>query len=97
MLVKYIFKYSGKHSLSAVPYIRLKRARGHLQRVITMMEEQQPCVDTAQQLYAVERAVKRAKETLIRDHIDNCLETVLENDGNSKKALAEFKEISKYL
>jgi len=74
-----------------------KRARGHLQRVVTTVEEQQPCVDTVQQLYAVERAVKRPKEVLIRAHIDNCLEADLEKDGDAKKALAEFKEISKYL
>ena len=48
-------------------------------------------------MYAVEIAVKRAKEVLIRDHIDNCLEAALEKDGDAKKALAEFKEISKYL
>ena len=53
---------------------RLKRADGHLRGIITMIEEGRECVDIAQQLHAVEKAVCQAKRTLIQDHIDHCLE-----------------------
>ena len=76
---------------------RLKRAGGHLHSVCTMIENQRSCTDIAQQLHAVEKAVKRAKEVLIHDHIDHCLETAIDNTGDVKAALKEFKEISKYL
>ena len=36
---------------------RLKRASGHLNKVITMIEEGTPCLDVAQQLHAVANAV----------------------------------------
>ena len=52
---------------------RLKRANGYLASVISMIEDAQPCVDIAQQLHAVEKAVQQAKRTLIKDHIDHCL------------------------
>ena len=40
---------------------RLKRASGHLQNVITMMSSDRACIDVAQQLHAVERAISAAK------------------------------------
>ncbi len=49
---------------------RLKRANGHLGSVIAMLEDGRSCVDVAQQLQAVEKAIQQAKKTLIQDHID---------------------------
>ena len=40
---------------------RLKRAHGHLNKVIAMLEEGRDCVTVAQQLQAVESAVIKAK------------------------------------
>ncbi len=74
---------------------RLKRAGGHLNTVIAMIEAGRPCLDLAQQLHAVEAAVAAAKKALIHDHIDHCLQHALDADGHAD--LAEFKEITKYL
>lgn len=77
---------------------RLKRAEGHLRKVIAMIEEEKPCLDIAQQLHAVERAITQAKKTLIQDHLDHCLEaTVGEVGANQRKPIDEFKQITKYL
>ena len=46
---------------------RLKRAHGHLAAVIDMLESGRPCLDLAQQLHAVEKAVGNAKKELIKD------------------------------
>ena len=43
---------------------RLKRAGGHLNSIIEMIEAGRPCLDLAQQLHAVEKAVYQAKRTL---------------------------------
>ena len=51
----------------------IKRADGHLRRVSAMIEEARLCVDIAQQLHAVEKAVCQAKRTLVHDHLDHCL------------------------
>ena len=75
---------------------RLKRANGHLASVIKMIEGEQPCVDIAQQLHAVEKAVQQAKRTLIQDHIDHCLDDALVGTGESS-VTANFKAITKYL
>ena len=77
---------------------RLQRAEGHLRSTITMVEQGRPCLDIAQQLHAVEKAVAQAKKTLVHDHIDHCLENAVRtNAGDGRKSLEEFKVISKYL
>lgn len=81
------------HTHASHPAIatRLKRAEGHLRRVIGMIEEGRPCLDLATQLQAVERAVAEAKRALIHDHIDHCL-----GDGDGH-ALTEIKALTKLL
>lgn len=77
---------------------RLKRASGHLQTVIAMLEEGRACVEIAQQLQAVESAIGKAKKTLVHDHIDHCLEHAARSRSrDTKDIVTEFKTISKYL
>jgi len=77
---------------------RLKRADGHLRGVIEMIEAGRPCLDIAQQLHAVEKAIAQAKKTLIQDHIDHCLEEVVGPLARDRRrSIDEFKEIAKYL
>ena len=77
---------------------RLKRAEGHLRSLVSMIEAGKPCLDLAQQLHAVEHAIGNAKRELIHDHIDHCLDDALaDGAAASKKALKEFKALSKYL
>jgi hypothetical protein NreA len=77
---------------------RLKRAEGHLKSVIEMIEAGRPCLDLAQQLHAVEKAIGQAKRTLIQDHLDHCLEeTVGPLPREQRRSIDDFKEITKYL
>lgn len=77
---------------------RLKRADGHLRGVIEMIEAGRPCLDIAQQLHAVEKAIAQAKKTLIQDHLDHCLEEVVGPLARDRRrSIDEFKEIAKYL
>jgi DNA-binding FrmR family transcriptional regulator len=87
------------HSTHPAIIKRLKRADGHLKSVITMLEEGRGCLETAQQLHAVEKAITNAKNTLVHDHIDHCFNAELFNkDATQTRALIdEFKAITKYL
>ncbi|AVF04302.1 MULTISPECIES: metal-sensing transcriptional repressor [Devosia] len=77
---------------------RLKRADGHLRSVIEMIESGRPCVDVAQQLHAVEKAIQQAKKTLIHDHLDHCLTDAVAEDGTvDASAIDGFREITRYL
>ncbi|MEQ8832388.1 MAG: metal-sensing transcriptional repressor [Alphaproteobacteria bacterium] len=80
------------HSTHPALIARLKRAKGHLGAVIEMIENGKPCLEIAQQMQAVEKAVANAKRTLIHDHMDHCL------DEDSVEAdRAELRAITRYL
>lgn len=77
---------------------RLKRVSGHLNKVITMIEDERSCLEVAQQLQAVSSALSGAKKAFIQDHVENCLdEGVMADPKSARKALNEMKEIAKYL
>ncbi len=89
-----------EHMHSSHPAIikRLKRAEGHLRSIIGMLESDRSCLDVAQQLHAVEKAIGQAKRTLIQDHLDNCLEEAVGPlPRDQRRSIDEFKEIAKYL
>jgi DNA-binding FrmR family transcriptional regulator len=77
---------------------RLRRAEGHLASVTKMLEEGKPCLDVVQQLQAVEKAITQAKRTLIQDHLDHCLNHMVDaKDKAQAQSLDEFRQIAKYL
>ncbi|MFO1017612.1 MAG: metal-sensing transcriptional repressor [Hyphomonadaceae bacterium] len=71
---------------------RLKRAAGHLNATIAMLERQRPCLDLAQQLSAVEAAVVAARRQVVGEQLQICLDGG-DVDGSTLrqlKALARF-------
>jgi DNA-binding FrmR family transcriptional regulator len=77
---------------------RLKRAGGHLETIVEMIEEGRPCAQIAQQLQAVESAIESAKKALIHDHFSHSLEETLKASGPTGRAvLRDFRLIAKYL
>ena len=87
-----------KHTSYPATAERLRRAGGHLSKIIAMIEEERPCLDIAQQLQAVESAVNAAKKTLIHDHLDHCLDEAPDPaSGTGRSTVEPFKEITRYL
>lgn len=77
---------------------RLRRAGGHLNSVVEMIVQGRPCIDIAQQLQAVEKAIQQAKKTLIQEHLDHCLGHMVDESAQVDLAsLNEFKQITRYL
>lgn len=77
---------------------RLRRASGHLNSTIEMVECGRACLDIAQQLQAVEKAIQQAKKTLIQDHLDHCLEVIVGPlPHGQRQSMDEFREITRYL
>jgi DNA-binding FrmR family transcriptional regulator len=80
------------HATHPALIARLKRADGHLRAVIGMIEDGKPCLEIAQQLQAVEKAVANAKRALIHDHMDHCLD-----EDHSPADRDELKAIARYV
>ena len=74
-------------------------AEGAYPTVISMFAEGRPCLDLAQQLHAVEKAIAEAKRQLIHDHVDHCLDVAANGRGKptTRAVVNEFKAISRYL
>jgi len=77
---------------------RLRRANGHLQSIVEMIEQGLPCAEIAQQLQAVEGAIENAKKALLHDYLSQSLERSLGGSGPKvQSALKDFRLIAKYL
>ncbi len=86
------------HGSHPVIINRLKRASGHLNKVIGMIESGKPCPEVAQQLHAVVKALDSAKGTYVQDHTEHCIDDRLGAERADVRALLrELKDVSKYL
>lgn len=71
---------------------RLKIARGHLDRVIKMVEDGDYCVDVLYQSRAVQKALKQADLALLDNHLKTCVAAQIKN-GESEESLGEILKI----
>ncbi len=76
---------------------RLKRASGHLDSVVRMMEADRPCLEVAQQLHAVIGALENARVVFIESHINECFRNSLADPESLQQVLRDFRTITKYL
>ena len=77
---------------------RLKRAHGHLAKIVTMVEDNRDALETAQQLQAVVSALEKAKTFLVTHHIEHHLEeTVGPLSDEAREKLGRLTDLAKYL
>ncbi len=63
--------HTSKESMAVVN--TLKTARGHIDGILKMIEEDRYCIDVAKQLLAVNALVRKANNTVLRQHMNTCL------------------------
>lgn len=71
---------------------RLKIAKGHLEKVITMMEEDTYCIDVMHQMQAVESGLKETGNLLLENHLKCCVADAM-SKGKKDKAIAEIMQV----
>lgn len=77
---------------------RLRRAHGHLAKIITMIESNRDGLETAQQMQAVIGALEKAKTVLITDHIEHHLEELSGPlSAATREKLSKLGELAKLL
>ncbi len=70
----------------------MKSARGHLDAVIKMMEDDVHCVEVIKQIAAVRGALDRVSRIELRNHLEHCLVEQIQA-GDSSTAVAEIVQI----
>lgn len=75
---------------------RLLSIRGHIEGILRMLENEQIyCVDVLKQLKAVDGALAKTGELVLRSHLRNHVATAHER-GDTEQMVAELMEILKY-
>jgi CsoR family transcriptional regulator, copper-sensing transcriptional repressor len=71
---------------------RLKIVRGHLEKVIKMVEEDAYCIDVIHQSQAVQNALKEVDDLVLENHLVHCAADAIKK-GNSKEAITEVMNV----
>ena len=75
----------------------LKTARGQLDFVISMFEEERYCIDIATQILAVDGLVKKANVEILKQHMNSCVKEAFESEDYEDKVDEMMKVISKLM
>ena len=63
----------------------LKTARGQIDGILKMVEEDRYCLDVSNQLMATQSILKKANRTVLRAHLDGCVRQAIESGDPSAK------------
>jgi len=80
-------------------YRTLKTAKGHLNAVLKMIEDNRYCIDISTQLMAVVSLLKKANMQILSKHMETCVKDAVLSKSleNVDKKIEEIKEVIKYL
>lgn len=70
----------------------LKTARGQIDGVLRMVEEDRYCMDVASQLLACEAVLRRAHMTVLRAHLEGCVQEAVEA-GDAQEKISEMLDV----
>ncbi|KOA20388.1 copper-sensing transcriptional repressor CsoR [Clostridium homopropionicum DSM 5847] len=63
----------------------LKTAKGQIDGIIKMLEDERYCVDISNQIIASQALLKKANMLILKQHMHHCVkDAIMENDANRK-------------
>ena len=74
---------------------RLKIAKGHLEKIIKMVEGDRYCLDVIQQSQAVQSALEKADELILENHLKTCVRESMASNKNIDEKVKEVLEVFK--
>lgn len=73
---------------------RLKISRGHLERVIKMVEEDKYCIDVMHQIHAVGSGLEETGNLVLENHLKTCAADAIRH-GKQEEAVKEVMSVFK--
>jgi DNA-binding FrmR family transcriptional regulator len=70
----------------------LKTARGQIDGIVKMIEEDRYCIDVSKQILAVSALLRKANSTVLRQHMNTCVADAL-SEGNGTDKLDEIMRV----
>jgi DNA-binding FrmR family transcriptional regulator len=74
---------------------RLKTVRGHLDAVISMVEDERYCPEVMKQVSALQGSLERVNRVLLQNHLETCVLHAIE-EGRSAEIVDELMETMRY-
>lgn len=71
---------------------RLKIARGHLDKVIKMVAEDEYCIDVLHQSQAIQKALREVDHLMLENHLEKCTADAI-GKGRKDEAIAEVMRV----
>ncbi len=71
---------------------RLKISRGHLNKVIEMVEKDDYCIDIIHQSQAVQKALQEVDNLMLKNHLTTCVADAIKS-GDDKTAVSEVMSV----
>lgn len=76
--------------------LNYKKAKGSIEKILQMIENNDYCIDIMQQNLAVIGLLKSAQQQLMENHLGSCFKTVMEKGTESRKKqiIAEILKVN---
>ena len=71
---------------------RLKITKGHLEKVIKMVEEDAYCIDILHQMQAAEAALNKTEGVVLENHLKTCTADAIK-EGKTDEAISEIMNV----
>lgn len=73
----------------------LKTARGQIDGIMRMVEEDRYCIDISTQLMATQSMLARINADVLKAHVEHCVRTAVESGAEAEKErkLAEVEQV----
>ena len=74
---------------------RLRRIEGQARGIIRMIEEDRYCIDVVMQMSAIQAALKRVEEEILRDHVAHCVDHAIASGDKTeqRRKVAELIDV----
>ena len=67
----------------------LKTARGQIDGILKMIDDERYCIDISKQIFAVQSLMKKANMKILRGHMNSCVLSAV-NDGTAEEKIEEI-------
>lgn len=73
----------------------LKTARGQIDGIMRMVEEDRYCIDISTQLMATQSMLARINADVLKAHVEHCVRTAVESgtEAEKERKLAEVEQV----
>lgn len=75
---------------------RLSRIEGQVRGIARMIEDDRYCIDVMTQIAAVQAALRRVEEEVLRDHVSHCVDHAIAS-GNQQEQRQKISELIEVL